>query len=403
MSTSSSSGLAASVATGSTTVAITLNGVSAGDVIVLEVLDRSNETSVISSISDTVNGSWPLNYVNGGPQDSTASTYRNWMPYLLNSGAGNPVITVTFDGAINSQLAAAWLHSTLGAMTFQGAATVRNAAVNETAVASNTIAVTGPGCIVGAMGINNAQADPEPTADGAGESRCTAGQAGGRAFLFFEAVASASTVGFETTLDSGASIFQVGAFLEPSAGSLKTETIDVSDGIVRYLRRVRDGSDVFSVSDGDTYRQHLMTISESTEFADGFVQWRRLKRLLSDNIDLIDGFSKTLSGAGIVYARVLSETITLIDDAGQRWRLRTSQLTDTVGLSDAVVRYLRRIRQLGEDVEFSDGVVTIGRKVRVCQDDLEIPDDVVRLLVPYELFNVNIKFSHREMIRFGGN
>lgn len=215
MSTTASPTMLASIGTGSSAVVVTRTGVSSGDVLVLDVLNRSNETAVISDISDSVNGTWPLNYVNGGPVDSTATTFRQWMPYLLNSGAGNPVITVTFDGAINSQCAAAYLHSDIGAMTYQGSAAARNAGGNETDVDSNTIAVSGAGCIVGAISMGNAQADPEPTADGAGESRLTTGQAGARAFLFFQAVASAGTHGFETTIDSSASIFQVGAFLEP--------------------------------------------------------------------------------------------------------------------------------------------------------------------------------------------
>jgi hypothetical protein len=182
---------------------------------VLGILDRSDQTSTISSISDDVNGSWTLNYVDGGPVNLGAGN-RVWLAYRNNCAAGTTTATVTFNAAISSQLAVAYIVSDAGAMTFDAAATARVSGTGETNVDSNTVATSGAGAIVGFVTMNNAQADPEPTADGAGESRLTSGQAGARAFLFFEAYGSSGTYGLETTVDSATTTFCVGAFLEPS-------------------------------------------------------------------------------------------------------------------------------------------------------------------------------------------
>ena len=182
-----------------------------------------------------------------------------------------------------------------------------------------------------------------------------------------------------------------------------TDTIAATDSLVQWLRRVRGPIDTTTITDGDTYRTAIIFADESIDMSDGFVTWRRLKRVMSENLDIIDGFSKTISGAGIVYAKVMSDVVTLVDNAGQRWTLRSSRLTDAVGLSDAVLDAVMRIRQLNETVEFSDGTVKIGRYVRVAQDQLDIPDYMVKALVFDQLYTVNVKFGHSDLMRFGGN
>lgn len=175
------------------------------------------------------------------------------------------------------------------------------------------------------------------------------------------------------------------------------------DGAVQWLRRVRGPIDTTTLTDGDTYRTSLVTATETFETADGFVSWRRLRRLVEDNLDLIDGFSKIVAGAGITYARVLSDTVTLIDDAGQRWRLRVSQLTEAVGISDQVIQYLRRVRQLGDDVEYADGVINIRRFTRSFDEAIEISDGLVSTLYLDQMSNISFLFgSSAPPFRFGG-
>jgi hypothetical protein len=186
---------------------------------------------------------------------------------------------------------------------------------------------------------------------------------------------------------------------------LVDEAIDLTDGFVSWRRLARlaqdnldllDGSSRSVIGSGTVYGRVL---SDTLSLTDGFVSWRRLVRLLTDNADLLDGFSKTLIGAGIVYARVMSDTTTLIDDTGQRWTLRTSRLTDTVGLSDAVIRALARIRILGEDIEFSDGAIRFLRAVRVPTDTIDLSDELIRAYFPDQIFTVAIVFGTRESFR----
>lgn len=213
-----SSSLAPSIVTANVVNAITLASVPANGTILLGILDRSDETTALSTIADTVNGAWTPNLV-VGPVDFTNGTSRLWLAYFLNSAAGSPVITTTFDTAINSQVAACWISSDQGVMTFDVAATTSQHATS-TDIDSNTLTAAGAGAIVGFLTTGNSQADPEPTADGAGESRVTSGAAGARAFLFFEAYASGGTKGIETTCDSTVAAFAVGAFLEPATSNV---------------------------------------------------------------------------------------------------------------------------------------------------------------------------------------
>jgi len=63
-----------------TTVTKTLTGVPAGATVVVGVNNRTNETTVISSIADDKDGTWTLNYV-AGPVDSANVTMRAWLAY----------------------------------------------------------------------------------------------------------------------------------------------------------------------------------------------------------------------------------------------------------------------------------------------------------------------------------
>lgn len=217
MTVTANSSLTAGIGTASTTVQKALPSVPANATIVLGILNRSDETTAIDSISDDINGTWTLNYVSG-PYDSTNTTFRSWLAYRNNCSSGTTTITVTFGAAINSQLAVGYLSSDAGAMTFDAAATVSETALAQTNADSNNAAASGAGAIIGFASMNNSQADPEPTADGTGESRITSGQSGGRAFLFFETYAAGGNYGVETTTDSACTVIHVGAFLEAGGG-----------------------------------------------------------------------------------------------------------------------------------------------------------------------------------------
>ena len=182
-----------------------------------------------------------------------------------------------------------------------------------------------------------------------------------------------------------------------------TDTLAAADSLVQWLLRVRGPIDSVTITDGDLYRTSIITANDSFDTADGIVTWRRLKRFVEDNFALIDSFSKTLTGAGIVYAKVLSDSITLIDDAGQRWTFRGRQLSDTSEFSDQVIQTLIRIRLLGEDVEFSDGAVKIRMLGRSLDENIEVGDDLVSTLYLDQMSSVSFSFgSSGPPFRFGG-
>lgn len=182
-----------------------------------------------------------------------------------------------------------------------------------------------------------------------------------------------------------------------------TDALIAADTFIDWLRRVRDQIDTITINEGNTFRTAIITANESIDLSDGFVTWRRLRRVMGDNLDIIDGFSKTLSGAGIVYAKVMSDTITLIDDAGRRWRLRFTQLTDAVGLSDQVIDYLRAVRSLGDAVELSDGTVTIRRTVKTMDESIEVSDEKISTLYLDQISNTSFTFgASGPPFRFGG-
>lgn len=182
-----------------------------------------------------------------------------------------------------------------------------------------------------------------------------------------------------------------------------SDTLTVTDAVIQWLRRVRGPIETVTLSDGDTYRTSIVTADEGLDLTDGFVSWRRLVRVAQDNIVLIDGFSKSLGGAGIVYAKVMSDVAILVDDAGQRWKLRVSQATDAVGLSDQVLDYLRAVRSLGDVVELVDGTVKVRRTIKSMDESIQISDDKVSTLYLDQMSNTSFSFgASGPPFRFGG-
>jgi hypothetical protein len=182
-----------------------------------------------------------------------------------------------------------------------------------------------------------------------------------------------------------------------------TDTLVATDALVWWLRRVRDQIETITISEGNLFRTAIVTANDTIDLSDGFVSWRRLRRVMGDTVDVIDGFSKTLSGAGIVYAKVMSDTVTLIDDAGRRWRLRFTQLTDAVGLSDQVLDALRAVRSLGDVVELSDGTVKVRRSVKTMDESIEVSDERISTLYLDQISNTSFTFgSSGPPFRFGG-
>jgi len=209
-------------AANATPTALIPTTIPAGATLTLFAINTSDETTTLNSVTDPVNGSWTI----VDTTNSAGSTFRTYTAYKLNAGAasssGDRTVTLTFSAAINSQFKVGWVSSDLGAMTYGGSATVLSTASNNTNLDSNTVALSGAGCLVGGFGTNNAQTST-PTMDGAGESVLTPNSmpgSGTRSYMVFQAVASAGTHGFEVTLAVSATCnFHVMSFLEPGGST----------------------------------------------------------------------------------------------------------------------------------------------------------------------------------------
>ena len=193
--------------------------VPAGAVLIAGILNRTDESTTLTSVSDPVNGAWGAAV---GPVDSAGATFRTWMAYKVNSaaltGAGNRLVTVTTSGGVSTQIVAGWCSDGAGANTFDtSSAALHNDAVNDTNHDTGTLAAAGAGGIVGCAGANNALTSY--TMDGAGESQLTGVAAGQRISCFFEATGGAGNYGFEITSNPTlANSFLIASFLTPSAG-----------------------------------------------------------------------------------------------------------------------------------------------------------------------------------------
>ena len=190
--------------------------VTATATVVVSIHNRTDETTTITSVVGSLNGAYTLAE---GPTDHTTATMRMWSYYFLNSAGGAETITVTFSGAINSNIVAGWCLDDAGAQTFDVDVAGEDGIASHPTDAdadSPTLSAAGGGGILGFIATNNVVTF---SADGAGETNIEGGAGGQRLTAFFEAYASGGTKGFEATGSGNTRIvWHVLAFLTPAAG-----------------------------------------------------------------------------------------------------------------------------------------------------------------------------------------
>jgi hypothetical protein len=120
--TCTASNFAYNAATGSTTLTITFTVPSQTNrAVVATIFNSTNETAVISSAVDNNSGTWTTRV---GPIDSTNGTGRVWfLEQTTLGGTGSTILTVTFDGSINSQGVAGTCYSDTAALEYVSSAT----------------------------------------------------------------------------------------------------------------------------------------------------------------------------------------------------------------------------------------------------------------------------------------
>lgn len=182
-----------------------------------------------------------------------------------------------------------------------------------------------------------------------------------------------------------------------------SDALTLTDGLLSWTRRQRSGSDVTVLSDqllGYARRSaqvsDSLTISEqltswtrrqrstqdSLTVSDELVFWRRLVRFLEDNATIVDGLVKSVTGGsgGIVYTKVMSDALELVDGLGNRWVRRTSQLTDAIDVASELLHSTLRFRSSSDAVSIAEAVIAWRRLAREGLDALEVQDGQVRYL-----------------------
>jgi len=142
---------------------------------------------------------------------------------------------------------------------------------------------------------------------------------------------------------------------------------------------------------------HALTLRRQGEddltITDGDVLIRRFNRQMTDTLDVIDGFIKILSGAGIVNTIIASDALVLVDDAGQRWVYRRAQLSDSITLADALLKNALRGMVASDAVIVADALVRISRWVRILEDDQTIADEKLATYIPPAVFDVRVRLG----------
>lgn len=159
-----------------------------------------------------------------------------------------------------------------------------------------------------------------------------------------------------------------------------SDTLALTDEALDVSIRVRRSDDTIVVTEPNARRAFVMTRDDTLDVADSTVIYRRLVRRPEEALTLADAIIRSVVGTGIVYAKVLSDVVTLADDAGNRWALRVRQTSDTISPTDALIRTALRIRSLGDALTIDDGTVRVTRLKRVATDSLDIADELIRTL-----------------------
>lgn len=186
-------------ATASTAPTIAFPGaVSAGSFLILYVRDGADETTTISSVTDSVNGAWTLLE---GPIDHPSATQRAWCYYFENSGAGTPTVTVNLSASIATYLAVAEFRGVPTSSVVDAEATTSTHGAG-TSFTSNTAAATVAGATISGL-ITGATVTATP---GSGETDVTAES--GRAHIMFKTHDASGSISHSATISgSGAATF----------------------------------------------------------------------------------------------------------------------------------------------------------------------------------------------------
>ena len=190
-----------------TTITASLTGVTSGNRLIVCIRERDG--TAVSSISDTVNGSWTLtgNGVTQSIDDARVAIYS-----FPNSGAGNPTVTVTMAGTAPKDVnLSEWSGTNTGAA--DNTATFNQ--TSGTSHAAGTFTPSASALVIAAIGFS---ADPGTrTPSGFTSLNIDAGAAARQWFGYATGVTGASTPTI-TTSNTVTSDGAMAGFLETGGG-----------------------------------------------------------------------------------------------------------------------------------------------------------------------------------------
>jgi hypothetical protein len=206
-------------------------------------------------------------------------------------------------------------------------------------------------------------------------------------------------------------------------GRVSGETISVSDQAIRIANRNRFASEAITVADSivSAFRR-VRLAQDSIVLQDQIIRTLRIKRLSEDTLTVIDSFIKAATGSGNIYAVIVSETVTIVDDAGRRFVLNRQVLeglsatdqairvltrqrlaSESISLTDGFISALRRVRSMVDFLELSDGTVNVRWNRKTLDEYLDITDDRIALYIPFlqYTYDVRIRLGMDDFITLG--
>lgn len=164
--------------------------VNAGSFLVLVIRNGADETTTVSSVTDSVNGgTWTLF---DGPIDHPSSTLRSWCYYKENTGAGTPTVTINLSTSIAVYAAVAEFRGVPTSSVIDASATTATTA-SGTSHATNNVSATQAGAVISLLALNATGTVTPQT----GETDVTAEST--RAHILFETHAGAGTYSHSVT------------------------------------------------------------------------------------------------------------------------------------------------------------------------------------------------------------
>lgn len=192
--------------------------VPAGAFIVVPILNRTNDSATVVSISDPVNGAWDVSQwslgnptgtlISGPLGNAIGPSFRTYVYGRSNSaaltGGANRIATVTFSTGISVQIPIGWIRESAGTLRVDNVGTTLVQTTAQGTWNTNPFAIGGAGVAVGFLAVATSQGAVAPTMVGSGETlRTTLADAGSfRANIITEVIPSAGNYGFETTINS---------------------------------------------------------------------------------------------------------------------------------------------------------------------------------------------------------